>query len=183
MPSGGRYTFEDYWNLPDGVHAELVDGDLLYMATSGLLHQEIVLGILRALMNHADRLEGPRPEINMRVAVNLNGDESTWVEPDIVVVCDPVKLSERAVEGAPDLVIEVVSPQSVQTDYFIKPRLYHDAGVREYWIADPTSERTTIYQFRAGDANTSPLISVCPFSQPAPVSLLEGLSITVAELL
>ena len=70
------------------------------------------------------------------------------MEPDISIICDSDKLSDRGCEGAPDLVIEVVSPSSRRMDYIRKNALYTDAGVREYWIVDPDSEQTTVTDMR-----------------------------------
>jgi Uma2 family endonuclease len=107
------------------------------------------------------------------------GDDSTWVEPDVVVVCDPAKISERGVEGAPDLVVEVASPSNRSYDYLTKGGLYLQAGVREYWIVDPEIRRTVIYRFEEG----APFMSVFDFDVPVPVGIYDGaLAITVGEL-
>ena len=83
-------------------------------------------------------------------AVNLFADDTTYVEPDVSVVCDRDKLSDRGCEGAPDIVVEVVSPSNPEMDYISKLHLYDTAGVREYWICDPERERTTVYRFEDG---------------------------------
>lgn len=69
--------------------------------------------------------------------VNLDASDRDWVEPDVSVICDKSKLTDRGCSGAPGLVIEVVSPSSRKTDYYIKRGLYAQAGVREYWAVDP----------------------------------------------
>lgn len=74
------------------------------------------------------------------------GDGSVFVEPDVSVVCDPGKLSDRGCEGAPDLVMELVSPSNWQLDYFRKASLHESAGVRERWIANPRSRQIHMYQ-------------------------------------
>ncbi len=172
-------TSRDYWNLPEGVRAELIDGKLYDMAPPSWVHQVIVTGLSRAIGNHIEKNGGRCRVVVSPVAVNLTADDKTWVEPDVVVVCDPAKISDRGVEGAPDMVVEVVSPASISMDYYTKAARYQHAGVREYWIVDPSSERTTVYRYQG----EGPVLSVYLFSQPAPVSLFEGLSITVAELL
>ena len=177
--TGKVCTSKDYWNLPEGVRAELIDGQLYDMAPPSWAHQKIVTGIVRAIGNHIERNGGPCQVVAAPVAVNLNTDDSTWLEPDVVVVCDPAKVSERGVEGAPDMVVEVVSPSSVMMDYYTKAARYQHAGVREYWIVDPASNRTTAYRYR----DEGPVLSVYPFSEPAPVLLFDGLTITMDDLL
>ncbi|MBR6486485.1 MAG: Uma2 family endonuclease, partial [Lachnospiraceae bacterium] len=78
-------------------------------------------------------------------SVWLRKEEDTVVEPDISVICDPDKINDRGCEGAPDWIIEIVSPSDPAHDYIVKLRKYLSAGVREYWIVDPTSEVVTVY--------------------------------------
>lgn len=80
-------------------------------------------------------------------AVFLNEDDTSYVEPDISVICDPHKITEKGCMGAPDWVIEIVSPGSRPMDYFTKLFKYQTAGVREYWIVDPIKQRVTVYLF------------------------------------
>jgi Uma2 family endonuclease len=178
-PPGRRATAEDYWNLPDGVRAELVDGVLYNMAPPSWTHQKIVAGLLVRFGTFIENGEGACQVVPSPVAVRLMGDDSTWVEPDVVVVCDPAKISERGVEGAPDLVVEVASPSNRSYDYLTKGGLYLQAGVREYWIVDPEIRRTVIYRFEEG----APFMSVFDFDVPVPVGIYDGaLAITVGEL-
>lgn len=95
------------------------------------------------------------------------------------VICDHDKLSERGCEGAPDLVIEMVSPSSRAMDYRTKLNLYTTAGVREYLIVDPSMARTTVV--RAIEGDPAPLIY--PFSVPAPVAVLPGLELRLDEMM
>lgn len=104
--------------------------------------------------------------------------DEKWVEPDISVICDRNKLSERGCEGAPDFIIEVVSPGSRKMDYAIKMNLYADAGVWEYWIVDPMKNRTTVYFF---EEDIAPV--VFPFDRDITVGIYGNLNINVAALL
>ena len=74
-------------------------------------------------------------------AVNIDGNDQNWVEPDISIICDKKKLTPKGCTGAPDFIIEIVSPSSRRMDYIIKNSLYSSAGVREYWIVDPEKEK------------------------------------------
>lgn len=83
----------------------------------------------------------------------LNEDDTNYVEPDISVICAPEKLTDKGCIGAPDWIIEIVSPGSRQTDYTTKLFKYRTAGVREYWIVDPDKDRVMIYNFVNNDLN------------------------------
>lgn len=179
MPEPVAYTSEDYWALPDGERAELIDGVLYDMAPPSRKHQEIVGGIYRAIANHIDAHDGPCKVYVAPFAVNLDACDANWVEPDVLVVCDPSKLSDRGCEGAPDFVAEVVSPSSRKHDYALKMCLYEEAGVREYWVVDPEAGRTTVYRYEA----TGPMPLVYPFSVPVPMGIYNGeLEICMGEM-
>ena len=172
LPKITEYTAEDYWSLPDGVRAELIDGQLWNLASPSRRHQEILNRLATDLTNHIDSHGGSCKVYPAPFAVNLFGDESTFVEPDISVVCNRSKLSDRGCEGAPDLVVEIVSPSNPGMDYFSKLDLYQRAGVREYWICDPEKNRTLVYRF---EEDSAPLIY--PFSELVPSDVLPGFDI------
>lgn len=166
--------------MPEGARAELIDGELYNMAPPNRKHQEIVSGLIWLLCDYIQRKGGPCKACVSPFAVNLNADDSTYVEPDVLVVCDPAKLSDRGCEGAPDFVVEVVSPSSARMDYVKKLNLYLEAGVREYWIVDPDKAMTTVYHF--GEDHFAPIIY--PFNVAVPVGIYQGeLKANIAELL
>ena len=179
MPKSTVYTSEDYWSLPDGERAELIDGALYAMTFPNRRHQKIAFGIGHTLADYVDDHDGPCEVYVAPFAVNLDACDENWVEPDVLVVCDPGKLSDRGCEGAPDFIAEVVSPSSRNHDYRLKMVLYGDAGVREYWIVDPKAARTTVYRYET----TGPMPLVYPFSVPVPVGVFEdGLEICIGDL-
>ena len=178
LPDNPICTAEDYWNLPEGERAELIDGQLYALASPSRIHQEIIIELTYHFQHYIKSNKGNCKIYAAPFAVNLNANDQTFVEPDISVICDPDKLSDRGCEGAPDLVIEVVSPSSRRMDYIRKMALYADAGVREYWIVDPATEQTTLYRFEETDA---PAIS--PFNQDIPVGIYKNLQINIADLL
>ena len=179
LPRENRYTLEDIFNLPDGQRAELIDGQMYMMSPPSYKHQKLVSELHFVLTNFIKSKGGPCEVLPAPFAVILNQDEDThYVEPDISVICDKEKLSDRGCEGAPDMVIEIVSPSSRRMDYTTKTALYSDAGVREYWIVDPAKGRTTVYRY---EEDAMPVIS--PFDQPLAVGILGGLQITIADLL
>lgn len=166
--------------MPEGTRAELIDGELYNMAPPNREHQEIVSGLIWRLCDYIQCKGGPCKAYVSPFAVNLNADDSTYVEPDVLVVCNPAKLSDMGCEGAPDFVVEVVSPSSVRMDYVKKLNLYFEAGVREYWIVDPDKAMTTVYHF--GEDHFAPIIY--PFNVAVPVGIYQGeLKVNLAELL
>lgn len=177
LPDAETYTSEDYWNLPDGRRAELIDGELYDMAPPSRVHQGISMGLSLAFGTYVAQREGACRVYAAPFAVNLDADDATWVEPDLAVVCDAGKLSDRGCEGAPDLVVEIVSPRSRRMDYITKTFRYERAGVREYWIVDPTAGHTTVYRFEAAD----PSPRVYPFDAPVPVGIWGDLAVTIGE--
>ena len=79
----------------------------------------------------------------------MNENDINYVEPDISVICDPNKLTDKGCSGAPDWIIEIVSPGSRRMDYYTKLFKYRTAGVREYWIVDPEKNRILVYDFES----------------------------------
>lgn len=178
LPNKRIYTSEDYWNLPEGQRAELIDGRLYDMAPPSRMHQELVHQLSRTIGNFIEANAGDCKVYPGPFAVNLNADDEKWIEPDISIICDKSKLSDRGCEGSPDFIIEVVSPGSRKMDYSTKNALYSDAGVREYWIVDPQKERTTIYRYEEDAAPT-----IVSFEQPIRVGIYSNLQITISELI
>ena len=119
-----HYTSEDYWNLPEGERAELIDGKFYDMAPPSRIHQEISGQIYKTITNYIDARRGSRKVYAAPFAVNLDADDRDWVEPDISVICDPNKLTDHGCSGAPDLIFEIVSPSSRRMDYNRKNTLY-----------------------------------------------------------
>lgn len=180
QPAHAPCTAQDYWNLPEGTRAELIDGTLYDMAPPSRKHQAIVAGLVWALKDFVKNNGGPCKVYASPFAVNLKADDSIYVEPDVLVVCNPARLTDQGCTGAPDFVAEVVSPSSRKMDYVHKAALYLDAGVREYWIVDPNRSMTTVYHF--GKEGYAPVIY--PFNVEVPVGIYNGaLAIKVEELL
>lgn len=173
-----QYTSEDYWNLPEGTRAELIDGKLYDMAPPSRIHQQLVMELAGTIREYIKKNHGNCQVYPAPFAVNLDADDKDWVEPDISVICDPNKLTDRGCNGAPDLIFEIVSPSSRRMDYNRKNALYSDAGVREYWIVDPVKERVTVYHY---EDDVAPIIY--SFTQDIPVGIYPGLTIKINDLL
>ena len=146
------YTEEDYYNLPENVRAELIDGQIYYMAAPSRIHQKILSFLHVRIANYIDSKDGPCEVYPAPFAVKLfSEDDRNVVEPDISVICDPNKLTDRGCTGAPDWIVEIVSPSNSSHDYVRKLNLYMDAGVREYWIVDPLSMKIFVYHLEETD--------------------------------
>ena len=146
LPQERIYTTDDIYNLPDGERAELIDGQIYYMAPPTRRHQ-LIAGNLFTIINTYIKSRGGSCEPYIApFAVFLNADDKNYVEPDISVICDKSKLTDKGCNGAPDWIIEIVSSGSRRMDYYTKLFKYRTAGVREYWIVDPMRETVLIYK-------------------------------------
>ena len=173
-------TIEDIYALPDGTRAELIDGKLYYIPTPTRTHQKITGEMYLAA---AAYIKAHHKECEVYIApfgVYLNGDDSIYVEPDLSIIRDTSRLSERGCMGAPDWIIEVVSAPSRKTDYAVKLNKYRQSGVREYWIVDPSMRTVLTYVFD-DDKNVEDA-DLYPFEAEIESSLFEGLLIRPADL-
>lgn len=168
------YTIEDIYHLPDGKRAELIDGRIYNMAPPSWTHQRISSYLHNRIYNYIKENNGNCQVLAAPFAVFLNdADQKNYLEPDLTVICDPSKLDERGCHGAPDWVIEIVSPTSRPRDYIKKMMKYAAAGVREYWIVDPEKAQVMAYQFDCE------IVEQYAFGEEVPVGIFEGFSIKV----
>lgn len=153
LPKEHAYTIDDIYNLPEGTRAELIDGQIYYMAPPSRIHQEIAGTLYRKIANYIESKEGSCKVYIAPFAVFLNENDTNYVEPDISVICDKNMLTDKGCTGAPDWIIEIVSPGSRRMDYSIKLFKYRSAGVREYWIVDPAKNRIMIWNFETDNTD------------------------------
>lgn len=165
----GSYTLDDYYALPEDQRVELIDGYFYEMLAPTFGHQTIGGEIYRQIANYImDKGGSCRPFI-APVDVQLDCDERTMVQPDVGIVCDPDKIKRFGIYGAPDFLVEVISPSTKKKDYTKKLAKYMEAGVREYWILDPYQKRLLVYFF---EGDVFPVIY--GFDQPVPVGIYNG---------
>lgn len=148
--SAERYSYADYLTWDDGQRWELIDGQAHCMSPAPSLdHQSIVTELVRQLGNAllGQRCSVFASPVDVRLPKIGTADEQIdqVVQPDLLVVCDPTKLDRRGVVGAPDFVVEVVSPSSASHDHVRKRRLYESAGVRELWLIMPNDRFVAQY--------------------------------------
>lgn len=145
-----NYTYGDYLSWPETERWEIIEGIPYMMAPPSRIHQEVLGELFRQISNYL--LNKPCKVYTAPFGVRLpSGNEksdleiNTVVEPDIVAVCDHSKLDEQGCKGAPDLIIEIISPSSVKNDMLKKFNRYEKAGVKEYWIVEPNGKIVTVF--------------------------------------
>lgn len=178
LPKSNNYTIEDIYALPDGQRAELIDGQIYDMAPPSYLHQKLVMELSATIRDYIKSHGGSCEVLPAPFAVFLNQDDHNYVEPDISVICDPNRINDRGYNGAPNFIIEIVSPSSQRMDYLTKLFKYRTAGVREYWIVNPMKESVQTYLF--GDIEDFNQYS---FDDEIPVGIYDDLKIRIADLL
>ena len=146
-PLQGQYTIDEYYALPDDSHVELIDGVIYDLATPTWSHQIIEMKLAFAFDRCIEEHNKPCMVGVAPFDFRLDRDEWTMVEPDIYIVCEEVNVLDNHYDGAPVLVVEILSPSTRDIDCTIKLRKYMNAGVREYWIVDPETERVLVYVF------------------------------------
>ena len=170
------FTVDNIEDLTKDMRAELIDGQIFYFATPSLEHQELLGNLYYILRSYIEEHDGSCNVYVAPVSVWLNQDNKTYLEPDVIVVCDPDKLQEDGCNGAPDLIIEIASKSTQQRDYGLKMLKYRTAGVKEYWIVDPLKQTVMVYWFENENLN-------CLYSMQDEIEfhLFPGLNVQLLE--
>lgn len=170
-------TIEDYEALPEDVRAEVFDGQITYMASPSQRHQTILTELLVAVRSYLRKKDGGCQVFPAPFDVMISDSPLTIVQPDLMIVCDKNKLDGKRCNGAPDFIIEIVSPSSASDDYVRKPYYYKNAGVREYWIVDPRRKTVTVNYF---EGNTFQI--QYDFDATIKINIYDDLYINFAEI-
>ena len=180
-----KYTYEDLQNFEDEKRYELINGELYLMSSPTTLHQKIIGEIHGQLYNY---LKGKKCQSFVSpLDVCLSGvrnpkKEYNVVQPDILVVCDENKITNNmGIQGAPDLIIEVLSPTSKKHDTFVKYNLYQYYGVKEYWIID--GEVGVIYQYIINEKNIYTLPKTYEITENIKVNILKDCTISLKNII
>ena len=181
-----HHTYADYLTWSRDYGDELING-IAYVReppSPGRSHQRVVLEIGRQVAN---ALKGKRYQVciapsDVRLPKSTEHDDQvdTVVQPDVFIVCDPQKLDERGTRGAPDWVVEVLSPSTARHDQFVKVPAYERAGVREVWLVHPIDRTLTIYRLEAGRYGRAPRLDL---KGQTPVAAVPGVTIDWDEVL
>jgi Uma2 family endonuclease len=173
------YTYADYLEWPEEVRYELIDGDAFLMSPAPTVSHQDIAGevyyqLRNALHNKPCRVLIAPLDVMLPKADEADDQIDTVVQPDVLVVCDQNKISERGVRGAPDWVLEVLSPSTAGHDQVKKLHLYERHGVREYWLVHPRDKVLTVYTLINGAYGR-------PYTQElvgeTPVGVLAGVTI------
>lgn len=165
----GEYTLEDYYALPDERRVELIDGVIYDMGAPNVLHQIICTAIWRVLMEYIEKKKGSCLPLVSPVDVRLDCDDKTMVQPDVLIVCDRDKVTKGCVYGAPDFIVEIISPSTRKKDMYIKLAKYTEAGVREYWLVDPDKKKVLVY-----DLEHEECPAIYGFDSKVPIAIFDG---------
>lgn len=168
-PKIGNKTYEDYMKLPEGARIEMIDGTFYDMAAPTTIHQDISGIIYFKFQEYIMKNRGNCKTYIAPTDVQLDRDEKTVVQPDIFVVCNRDQITKERVLGAPDLVVEVLSPSNFLMDLVIKYKKYKKAGVREYWVIVPEEKQVIVYRF---DICDDP--EIYTFDDKVPVGIWDG---------
>ena len=168
----GEYTLEDYLALPEEERWELIDGYLIRMDSPTTEHQIILGNLYTAFRKCIEDHDAPCKVLFAPADVQLDMDNRTIVEPDLIVLCDRLKLRKKRIFGAPDLVAEILSPSTHSKDMLWKNSKYQKAGVREYWMVDPEKRKVLVNLF--GNTEGEYRSRLYDFDQRIPVGISNG---------
>ncbi|MDR1287070.1 MAG: Uma2 family endonuclease [Treponema sp.] len=176
------FTYADYkaWELKEGERFELIEGVACAMAAPNDFHQAILVELARQMANY---LRGkpcklrPAP-YDVRLFYAEDESDDTVVQPDLSVICDESKRGPEGCRGAPDLVVEILSPSNIAEEMVRKFNLYMKAGVREYWVVAPASKTVQSFVLQNGACTGTVYASEAAL----PSAVLEGLSINLNDV-
>lgn len=146
-------SLEQYETLPENIRAEVFDGQIYYMAGPSQEHQTLSTELTTILNSYIKNRNFPCRVFHAPFDVKLSDNPLTIVQPDLMIVCDRDKLDGKRCNGAPDFIIEIVSPSTAADDYIRKLYYYKNANVREYWIVDPRRKTITVNYFEGNKLN------------------------------
>lgn len=170
-------NLEQYENLPEDSPVEVFDGLIYNMASPSEAHQTISMELSTTINNYIRSKKGGCKVFHAPFDVILSNDPLTVVQPDIMVVCNKDKLDGKRCNGAPDFIIEIVSPGNPAEDYIRKLYYYQNAGVKEYWIVDPRRKTVTVNYFEKNLLNIQ-----YSFDSIIKVNIYEDLYIDFSEI-
>ncbi len=174
---GGPYTVEDLKDFPEEERVELIDGRMFRMDAPKRIHQQLVGELYLIIANYIDSKQGACEVYLGPFGIYINNDNRNYLLPDIVVICNGDKLDEDGCHGAPDWVIEVVSPSSVKMDYKMKLFKYRTTGVREYWIVDSVKKVIEVHNFEQD------FVKEYTFDDIIPAGIYNDLAIDMKQLM
>lgn len=177
QPQLETVTLEQYEALPEEKRVEVFDGIIFDMASPSQIHQSVLLELSTLLNSDVKSRKGDCKVFPAPFDVKLSDHPLTIVQPDIMIVCDKDKLDEKRCNGAPDFIIEIISPGNPSDDYIRKAYYYKNYGVREYWIVDPKRRMITVNYFEGDLLNVQ-----YSFESTIKVNIYDDLYINFSEI-
>lgn len=181
------YTYGDYKTWPEDERWELIDGTAWNMSPApNRFHQKYSAKLMQQILNfleghHCDVYSAPFDVLLPDREDQKEDDIVTVVQPDISVICDKTKLTFKGCTGAPDWIIEILSPFTSRKDMSIKFELYRRHGVREYWVVDPGNRYVHVYVLDDnGNYPEDPKVYL--HDAAVPCTVIEGLSIDLTRV-
>ena len=175
-----RYTYADYLEWEGPERYQLINGEVFQMASPSVAHQALLAELFSQFFFF---LRGKPCQVffaplDTRLFPEEDNSDDTVVQPDLLVVCDKNKLGKGSVNGAPDLVLEIVSPSNSHSELFHKFQYYLEAGVREYWVIDPETKKVQVHIYDNGHY----VSTAYKGNGRIPVTILPGLEIPLEDL-
>ena len=177
QPQPEIITLDQYEVLPEDKRVEVFDGVVYDMSSPSQIHQTLSMELSNIIYNYIKNKKGSCQVFSAPFDVKLSDKPLTIVQPDIMVICDKDKLDGKRCNGAPDFIIEIVSPGNPADDYIRKLYYYKNAGVREYWIVDPRRKTVTVNYFEKNMLNIQ-----YSFDSIIKVNIYEDLLINFSEI-
>jgi Uma2 family endonuclease len=182
IPEKGHHTYADYksWELDKGERYELIGGEAYAMSAQNDIHQAISLELSRQFANflHGKPCKARAAPYDVRLFYKEDESDDTVVQPDISVICNEKKRGNEGGRGAPDLIVEILSPSNTSEELVRKFNLYLEAGVREYWVVAPESKTVQVFLLE----NDTYRGMVYSASATIPSEVLAGLSVTLTDV-
>ncbi len=177
QPQPERITLKEYETLPDDKRVEVFEGIIYDMASPSRIHQALITDLITTFHTYIQKKNGDCEVFPAPFDVILSKDPLTIVQPDIMIICDKDKLDEQRCNGAPDFIIEIVSPSNPSDDYIKKAYYYKNYGVREYWIVDPKRKTVTVNYFEKNEVSIQ-----LSFESAIKVNIYDDLYINFADI-
>ena len=180
------YTYDDYLKFPDDEIVEIIDGRIFAMSPApSRIHQKIIMKLSYEIEKYIQSNNGdcevyPAPFDVILVSENQDAkDSKNIVQPDISVICDKDKLTDKGCTGSPDMIVEVISPFNPSNDYVKKLNLYQQYKVREYWIVNPIERNILVYTLTDNGYGAPKVFS---FNDKIKVNIYDNLEIDFTKL-
>ncbi len=180
------YTYQDYKNFDDSMRCEIIEGEVVMMAPAPSIIHQLISSDLHYILKRffiKRKCQVFHPPTDVLLDYQYNFENAKIIlQPDIIVVCDKNKLDFQKVLGAPDFVIEILSPSSLKNDLLRKYVLYRDYGVKEYWIVNPDARTINQYFLVNKDYEETIFYLDEPDKNIIKSRLFEGLEIPLSEV-